>query len=121
MIEPVQASWPEPNRFDDRCGCRVGFHDSNQPQDGEDQTMVYRHGALRTRLARLHRLGILLLVPLIVILSTVILLALLGIFVTWLLVVAFLLAAVVALDVARRSMRRLARPPVAALRQRAIG
>ena len=83
--------------------------------------MVYQHGARHARLAGVRRLGILFLVPLIVILSTVILLALLGIFVTWLLVVAFLLAAVVALDVARRSMRRLARPPVGALRQRAVG
>jgi len=59
--------------------------------------MVYRHGARRTGLAGLHRLGILLLAPLIALVSTAILLALLGIFVTGPL--GFVVGAVVGLGI----------------------
>jgi uncharacterized membrane protein YbaN (DUF454 family) len=52
-----------------------------------------------------------------VVVTPPILLGLLGIFVTWLSVVAFLLAAVVALDIARRSMRLFARQSIGASRQ----
>ena len=83
--------------------------------------MVHANGVRHAYLARLQPVGILLLAPLVIAASAAILLALLGIFVTWLLIVAFLLAAIVALDLGRRSMRRLAGPPVSPLRQRAIG
>jgi len=82
--------------------------------------MVHAHGVRRAYLARLQPVGILLLSPLIVAVSAAILLSLLGIFVTWLLIVAFLLAAIVAVDLSRRTMRRLA-PPVSPLQQRAVG
>ncbi len=84
--------------------------------------MVHADGARHGHLAKFQPLGILLfLSPLIAVLTTAILLGLLGIFVTWLLVVASLLAAIVALDVARRSMRRLPVTALGAPRQRAIG
>ena len=83
--------------------------------------MVHAYGARHAHLAKFRPLGILLLSPLIVMVSAAILLGLLGIFVTWLLVVAFLLAAIVGLDVAQASMRRFARPPLGALREPAVG
>jgi hypothetical protein len=73
----------------------------------------------RTSLFSLQPFGLVLLSPLIVAVSIAILLALLGIFVVWLLIVAALITAIVASDLARRSMRRLA--PAPALRQRAVG
>jgi hypothetical protein len=70
--------------------------------------MVQVHG----RHYQLARTGILFLGPLMVVVTPPILLGLLGIFVTWLSVVAFLLAVVVALDIARRSIRLFARQSV---------
>jgi sterol desaturase/sphingolipid hydroxylase (fatty acid hydroxylase superfamily) len=72
-------------------------------------------------LARLYPLGVLLLAPVILVLTAAILLGLLGIFVTWLSVVACLLATLVALDIARRSRRLLARQPVGAGQSSTIG
>ena len=82
--------------------------------------MVQANDVRHANLARLQPVGIVLLTPLIIAVSAAILMALLGIFVTWLLIVAFLLATIVLLDIARRSMRLLAGPPVP-LRQRAVG
>ena len=70
--------------------------------------MVHVHGHHH----QLARAGILLFGPLMVVVTPPILLGLLGIFVTWLSVVAFLLAVVVALDIARRSTRLFARQSV---------
>ena len=81
--------------------------------------MVRAQGA--AHLTRFRPLGILLLSPLIIVLSAAILLGLLGIFVTWLLIVGALVAAIVISDLARHAMRRLAGPPVGALRQRPVG
>ncbi|HEY7297491.1 MAG TPA: hypothetical protein VH684_06095 [Xanthobacteraceae bacterium] len=72
--------------------------------------MVHAHAQ------QLARIG-LFLGPLMVVVTPPILLGLLGIFVTWLSVVAFLLAAVVALDIARRSMRLFARQSIRASRR----
>ena len=73
----------------------------------------------RTSLFNLQPLGLILLSPLIIAVSAAILLTLLGIFVVWLLIVAGLISAIVASDLARRSMRHFA--PAPALRQRAVG
>ena len=62
--------------------------------------------------------GLLLLSPLLVAVTVAILLGLLGIFVTWLVIVAALAAAIVATDLAHRSLRRFLKgrslPPRAA-------
>ncbi len=76
--------------------------------------MVHAHGHAQ----QLARVG-LFLGPLMVVVTPPILLGLLGIFVTWLSVVAFLLAAVVALDITRRSMRLFARQSIDASHQAA--
>jgi hypothetical protein len=82
--------------------------------------MVHAYNDRRTSsLFTLQPLGLILLSPLIIAVSIAILLALLGIFVVWLLIVAGLISAIVASDLARRSMRRLA--PAPALRQRVVG
>ena len=65
--------------------------------------------------------GIALLSPPIAILSAGILVGLLGIFVLWLTVVATLVTAIVLADLAHGLMRRIARPPIGALDQRAVG
>ena len=76
--------------------------------------MVQAQGVRLVETARLQPLGILLLLsPFIAVLTAGILLGLLGIFVTWLLIVAFLLAALVAIDLAHRSRRRFARTSAA--------
>ena len=71
-------------------------------------TKNHPHGRHRS-LARLYPLGVLLLAPVVLVVTAAILLGLLGIFVTWLSVVACLLATLVALDIARRSRRFLGR------------
>ena len=76
-------------------------------------TKIHAHGRHRP-LARLYPLGVLLLAPVVLVATAAILLGLLGIFVTWLSVVACLLATVVALDIARRSMRLLGRHEIPA-------
>ena len=54
------------------------------------------------------------LVPAFVAITAAILLGLLGVFVVWLCIVAILVTAIVAADVAHRLMRRLAPTPIAA-------
>jgi hypothetical protein len=54
------------------------------------------------------------LVPAFVAITAAILLGLLGVFVVWLCIVAVLVTAIVAADIVRRLMRRLAPPPIAA-------
>ena len=71
-------------------------------------TKINPHGRHRP-LARLYPLGVLLLAPVVFVVTAAILVGLLGIFVTWLSVVACLLATLVALDIARRSRRLLGR------------
>ena len=71
-------------------------------------TKIHRHDRHHP-LARLYPLGVLLLAPVILVVTAAILLGLLGIFVTWLSVVACLLATLVALDIARRSRQLLGR------------
>jgi hypothetical protein len=81
---------------------------------------IHPHGRHRP-LARLYPLGVLLLAPVVLVVTAAILLGLLGIFVTWLSVVAFLLATLVALDLARRSRRLLGRHAIGAGRPPMIG
>jgi len=61
------------------------------------------------------------LVPIFAAITAAILLGLLGIFVVWLCIVAVLITAIVANDVARRLLRRLAPSPIGALQRRAVG
>jgi hypothetical protein len=83
-------------------------------------TKIHPHGRHRS-LARLYPLGVLLLAPVVLVVTAAILLGLLGIFVTWLSVVACLLATLVALDIARRSRRLLGRDEIGAGRPPMIG
>jgi hypothetical protein len=62
----------------------------------------------------LRPLGIVLLAPLIVPVAVAILIALIGIFIAWLMVMGFLAVAVVIPDLRRRAMRRTARSPAVA-------
>jgi hypothetical protein len=72
--------------------------------------MVHAQGVRGGELLRFQAGGIVLLLsPFIVLVTAGILLGLLGIFVTWLLIVASLLAALVAFDLADCSRRRFAR------------
>jgi len=54
------------------------------------------------------------LVPAFAAITAAVLLGLLGVFVVWLCIVAVLVTAIVAADIAHRLMRRLAPPPIAA-------
>ncbi|MEA2989064.1 MAG: hypothetical protein QOG83_1775 [Alphaproteobacteria bacterium] len=81
--------------------------------------MVHAHDAHHGSPLLLRPFAIALLLPLIVVLTVAILLGLLGIFVAWLTVVAVLITAVVASDLARRTMRHWARPPAPLKRQAA--
>jgi hypothetical protein len=65
--------------------------------------------------------GICVLAPPIVVLVVAILLALLGIFIMWLSVVGLIMAAIVASDLIRRSVRRWTRPLPGVLDPRAVG
>jgi hypothetical protein len=67
-----------------------------------------------------HWFGICVLAPPIVILVVAILLALLGIFIMWLSVVGLIMAAIVASDLIRRSVRRWTRPLPGVLAPRAV-
>jgi len=61
------------------------------------------------------------LIPIFAVITTAILLGLLGVFVVWLCIVAVLITAIVANDVVRRLLRRLAPSPIGPLQRRAIG
>ena len=61
------------------------------------------------------------LVPIFAAITAAILLGLLGVFVVWLCIVAVLITAIVANDVARRLLRRLAPSPLGTLQRRAVG
>lgn len=62
-----------------------------------------------------------LLVPIFAAITAAILLGLLGVFVVWLCIVAVLITAIVANDVVRRVLRRLAPSPIGTLQRRAVG
>ena len=76
-------------------------------------TKIHPHGRHHP-LTRLYPLGVILLAPVVLAVTAAILLGLLGIFVTWLSVVACLLATLVALDIVRRSRRLLGRHEIPA-------
>jgi membrane protein implicated in regulation of membrane protease activity len=61
------------------------------------------------------------LVPIFAAITAAILLGLLGVFVVWLCIVAVLITAIVARDVVRRVLRRLAPSPIGTLQRRAVG
>jgi len=61
------------------------------------------------------------LVPIFAAITAAILLGLLGVFVVWLCIVAVLITAIVAKDVVRRVLRRLAPSPIGTLQRRAVG
>jgi hypothetical protein len=61
------------------------------------------------------------LVPILATITAAILLGLLGVFVVWLCIVAVLITAIVADDVVRRLLRRLAPSSIGTLERRAVG
>jgi membrane protein implicated in regulation of membrane protease activity len=61
------------------------------------------------------------LIPVFAAITATILLGLLGVFVVWLCIVAVLITAIVANDVCRRLLRRLAPSPIGPLERRAVG
>ena len=61
------------------------------------------------------------LVPLFAAITAAILLGLLGVFVVWLCIVAVLITAIVARDVVRRVLRRLAPSPIGTWQRRVVG
>jgi hypothetical protein len=61
------------------------------------------------------------LIPIFAAITATILLGLLGVFVIWLCIVAVLITAIVANDVIRRLLRRLAPSPIGPLQRRAVG
>jgi membrane protein implicated in regulation of membrane protease activity len=61
------------------------------------------------------------LIPVFAAITAAILLGLLGVFVVWLCIVAVLITAIVANDVGRRLLRRLAPSPIGPLERRAVG
>jgi hypothetical protein len=89
--------------------------DPQEPQRNEPA-----RPAQRTVLS-FHPYGVLLLSPLIAAVTIVILLGLLGIFVAWLLIVAVLVSAIVASDLARRSLRLLFKTDSRTFQHRAAG
>jgi membrane protein implicated in regulation of membrane protease activity len=60
-------------------------------------------------------------VPIFAAITAAILLGLLGVFVVWLCIVAVLITAIVANDVVRRVLRRLAPSPIGTLQRPAVG
>jgi hypothetical protein len=65
--------------------------------------------------------AIAMLVPIFAAITAAILLGLLGVFVVWLCIVAVLVTAIVANDVVRRVLRRLAPSPIGTLQRPAVG
>ena len=65
--------------------------------------------------------AIAMLVPIFAAITAAILLGLLGVFVVWLCIVAVLITAIVANDVVRRVLRRLAPSPIGTLQRPAVG
>jgi membrane protein implicated in regulation of membrane protease activity len=66
-------------------------------------------------------LAVAMLVPIFAAITAAILLGLLGVFVVWLCIVAILITAIVANDVIRRVLRRLAPSPIGTLQRPAVG
>ena len=99
------------------------------PQNARPQDANPKHSAQtrpvspaeRSLPIRIYPHGLLLLSPLIIVVAVAILLGLLGIFVTWLLIVAALVSAIVASDLARRSLRRFLKANGQALQHRTAG
>jgi len=77
--------------------------------------------AQRPRPISIYPHGLLLMSPLIIIVTMAILLGLLGIFITWLLIVAVLISAIVASDLVRGSWRRLVNAHGRVLQHRTAG
>jgi membrane protein implicated in regulation of membrane protease activity len=78
--------------------------------------------AIRSIASRMSRpFAFAVLVPIFAAITAAILLGLLGIFVVWLCIVAVLITAIVANDVVRRVLRRLAPAPLGTLERRAVG
>lgn len=72
------------------------------------------HGFFSVALSIPRSFAVAVLVPAFVAITAAILLGLLGVFVVWLCIVAVLVTAIVAADLAHRLMRRLAPAPIAA-------
>ena len=66
-------------------------------------------------------LALAMIVPIFAAITAAIRLGLLGVFVVWLCIVAVLISAIVARDVVRRVLRRLAPSPIGTLQRRAVG
>jgi hypothetical protein len=94
---------------------RLALSHRTGPDRAKDKTMFSPQDVRRSQPAsqaqrplpfQIYPHGLLLLSPLLVAVTVAILLGLLGIFVTWLLIVAALASAIVASDLAHRSFRR---------------
>ena len=100
-----------------------------RPQDTSSQDARPKHSAQtrpvspaqRSLPIRIYPHGLLLLSPLLFVVTGAILLGLLGIFVTWLLIVAVLITAIVVSDLAQRSWRRLVNAHGRVLQHRTAG
>jgi Flp pilus assembly protein TadB len=114
-IDPVV--WPEPRWGKDQTMTRP----QNARQKVAARTLPVNQGQRPMLPIRVYPHGLLLLSPLIFAVTLVILLALLSIFVTWLLIVLVLVTAIVVSDLVRRSLRRFFEAHGRALQHRAAG
>jgi membrane protein implicated in regulation of membrane protease activity len=79
------------------------------------------HGLCSATSSMSRPIAIAMLVPIFAAITAAILLGLLGVFVVWLCIVAVLVTAIVANDVLRRVLRRLAPSPIGTLQRSAVG
>jgi hypothetical protein len=85
----------------------------------EDLAMSHGLRSIASSIPRPFAMAVL--VPVFAAITAAILLGLLGVFVVWLCIVAVLVSAIVAADIAHRLIRRLAPAPIGALERRAVG
>jgi membrane protein implicated in regulation of membrane protease activity len=79
------------------------------------------HGLCSATSSMSRPFAIAMLIPIFAAITAAILLGLLGVFVVWLCIVAVLVTAIVANDVVRRVLRRLAPSPIGTLQRPAVG
>ena len=79
------------------------------------------HGLCSVTSSMSRPFAIAMLFPIFAVITAAILLGLLGVFVVWLCIVAVLVTAIVAKDVIRRVLRRLAPSPIGTLQRPAVG
>jgi hypothetical protein len=85
----------------------------------EDLAMSYGLRSVASNIPRPFAMAVL--IPAFATITAAIMLGLLGVFVVWLCIVAILVSAIVATDIAHRLIRRLTPAPIGALERRAVG